>query len=409
MTSNSSDSTERSRVISPIELREPSGKFESADLGALLMRLVLFDENILDSTYLREMPFLVQAMGADRAAQLLEECGVRLLVDPRVLGEHAARDASPLSASVFRFLVGWNIPPRRWFAQALEDFESSFVFQSAAERSRFITTLVDRAVYLPDNYGEASLLQLESDLDQLPPPLYRSALSLALAANGITVGDDQLRFDVARFDDTGFVVRTNLEDLGLDGRTGVGIARSALFALGDLHFRVERMMSLDAVSGFEPDELPLFDVKLSTITRSPSPEDQFESLLRVVEVNGLPDLGALLESGRRLNVDRLVDLRESDEIKAFRRWLRTVTSPSQAEVDDAVAGVVNRLRLFLGTPLGRVFRFTVATATGFVPQVGLPLGVTIGALDGFLVDRLTVPQGPLTLVSKQYASLFERV
>jgi len=66
----------RSRLIGPCAIRTPDRETAVVDLGALVRRIILFDQYILQSIRLEEFPFLVRAFGY---------AGVKALLDSRIL------------------------------------------------------------------------------------------------------------------------------------------------------------------------------------------------------------------------------------------------------------------------------------------------------------------------------------
>jgi hypothetical protein len=42
----------------------------------------------------------------------------------------------------------------------------------------------------------------------------------------------------------------------------------------------------------------------------------------------------------------------------------------------------------------RVIRFGTVTGAGVIPSIGPPLGIGLGAIDGFVLDRLVGEPGP---------------
>jgi hypothetical protein len=59
----------------------------SANLGALIRRLILFEEVIIDSYGMRELPSLIRALGPEQFVELLKSGAVRIRADGWVLGE----------------------------------------------------------------------------------------------------------------------------------------------------------------------------------------------------------------------------------------------------------------------------------------------------------------------------------
>src|SRR4051812_43974529 len=85
----------RDRILAPVATRDAEGNVIGASLGALVRRLILFGEVVIDSYGMRELPALVEALGPEQFVQLLESGAVRIRADGWVLGE-VGNDAASL-------------------------------------------------------------------------------------------------------------------------------------------------------------------------------------------------------------------------------------------------------------------------------------------------------------------------
>lgn len=65
----------RDRFLVPAALTGDTGEIVGFDLGALVRRLLLFEEYILDSYGMRELPGLIDAIGPQNFVTLLESGG----------------------------------------------------------------------------------------------------------------------------------------------------------------------------------------------------------------------------------------------------------------------------------------------------------------------------------------------
>jgi hypothetical protein len=71
----------RDRLLAPIALRDEAGNVIGANLGALVRRLILFEQVIIDSYAMRELPALIDALGPEGFITLLESGAVRIRAD----------------------------------------------------------------------------------------------------------------------------------------------------------------------------------------------------------------------------------------------------------------------------------------------------------------------------------------
>jgi hypothetical protein len=112
-----------------------------------------------------------------------------------------------------------------------------------------------------------------------------------------------------------------------------------LLGVGGLNQRIEFMETLQAMTGFQSDELPLMESKLRFLTRQVDPDIQDERFERIVELVGLPAVDANPDV-HDVDLERLLEVVADVEAQAFRRWLRGVDSLDE----DAVRAEIHKIR-----------------------------------------------------------------
>ena len=175
----------------------------------------------------------------------------------------------------------------------------------------------------------------------------------------------------------------------------------------NLNWQVERMKTFEAVVGFRDIDALLYDRKLGILAQ-PLLLDGASQLTRVVSGAGLPDLGDAARGGK-LDFGGLLELRDSDEAKEFRDWLRRADEYSDDDLRKLVDGLGARIARWVNAPVGRVLRVLVPTMIGACvePTVGTATGAAFGLLDQFLWDRILPRRGPWSLVGEKFRSLFK--
>ncbi len=119
------------------------------------------------------------------------------------------------------------------------------------------------------------------------------------------------------------------------------------------------------------------------------PHSREPQFLRVAKIAGLGERG-LTESGR-IDLDRLMRLRSSDDLAVFRTWLRSAESKTDKEIRDRVISLRSRVGSFLsGTVAGKALRIVLTNSSGAIPNplVSIPVGLGLSALDSFLLERV---------------------
>jgi hypothetical protein len=110
--------------------------------------------------------------------------------------------------------------------------------------------------------------------------------------------------------------------------------------------------------------------------------------------------------GQRVDVERLLKVRESAECREFREWLSSAENMSDAQIKEMVASIRSKIASLAGSTTGKVLRFATTTGVGLIPVVGPIAGAAAGAIDSFLVDRVLPRSGVVAFLSETYPSLF---
>jgi hypothetical protein len=367
----------------------------TVDFGTLAERLLLYDTYVLHSLNLLEVPHLVRQFGIEAVIRLFKSDAVELSVDKSAITllepEHGSSDPYVVHPAA----VYLNQP-----ASTEADFahlRASFEVRNLSQW-RSLNGALRRAV----EAAPLDLTRLRQTTGELMSDFNRAALTperlnpfvrAALARAGIDPGHEPIRFVVSETDRR-YGVDTDLEtrfDLSVQ-RAG-DIVREAFIGLSSEASRVHEMRLYNALVPFDTSESPLYASHLAHAARLADPDVTSESFQRVVTLKGLPDLRAP-EVATTLDLHRLLNLRESPEGRAFRDWIRTVHTLSDAEVEEQleahVATLAERFGGFLTTRRGRQLRWLLARGAGKVA------GAAAGATAGVATTALVGPEAGLT-------------
>jgi hypothetical protein len=406
----------RERVTSRCSIDDPeTGKVIGGDLGSLLLKMLLFEENIIDSTYLREFPSFIELLGAEQLILLIKEGKVQIKCDSRTLGDYGTARILPEPQrgslrviGTFRIDLAWNYhTPLQWFSDALGALLNQLELPRKTA-SRLEEAIAEHCILMPADFGNSAITQLARDIEANHNELLQRALAHVL----------EIKFGFARADastvcaeiyplgDGSCNVATNLNSFGVD-REQYDIVQTALFAVGSFYFRLEEMQDLRSISGFQPDELPLFEAKVDLLARQLIPDAQAERFRKVLTIADLPDPSQVLQSGQTIDIEHFLKIRNAAECQQFRTWLRTLDDVTDQGVKHQVSSLKAKTAEIVQSTPGRVIRFGTVTGAGFIPGIGVPLGIGLGAIDGFVVDRLIGEPGPAVFLSRHYRSIFD--
>jgi len=395
----------RQSVLGEISARSGQ-RVESIDIGTLVRRLILFDTVIVKSFRLREIPTLVRTFGKNGFLELLSSGALRLSCEfTCVITDIHQNGVRTVPPEHFTFGIA-DIADREGTLRkelgALQDISG------LKNKEREEIEIAVRASLLrpPQNFGQTLLQQIDADLRSNSPALKVGVVDqLKKAATDSNFDASQVEIAVEEPQSRIFRIRNSIaKDFKLTPETTQTLLGRSVTALTNLTQRLAEMQAYSAITGFLDTEAPLLFGKLSGIVSVLNPSVSEGQFKRVIEVAGVPDF----KPGQRVDVSKLMAVRESTECRDFRGWLSAADSLSDEEILDATAGVKNRLAQLAGSSDGKALRFAVTTGLGLIPGAGLAVGAAAGLIDSFLVDRVLPRSGIVAFLAEKYPSLFVR-
>jgi hypothetical protein len=405
----------RDRLLAPcLVAGSPNDQDSQVDLAAIVVRLLLFDHYIIDSVRLKEFPPLVRALGVKGVEALLEAGCVEIHCDARSVGQtgqlailedRQQRGILPIGCYSFSLVA---MPDREEYLHGCLQEVQPQLGIPLKKAIKLKQKIVKRIIEPPDGLGQAGMDQLQRDLAD-----DRDVARVALLRH-LHQEEQREDLDLANIEcsldeiaDRDFRATTNLRALGYDEQREHEIVERALLAVGGVNLRLEQMQALSAITGLRGEELPIFDSKLDYLARQLDPDVQVERFHRVVELAGLPDPAAAIDTGQVMDIEKLLKVRETDECREFRNWLRGVDAATDQELEERIASLRARVSEAMQSRAGRAVRFGVTTGSGFIPGAGIVVAPTLGVIDAFLIDKLLGDPGPAAFLSREYRSLFD--
>lgn len=199
-----------------------------------------------------------------------------------------------------------------------------------------------------------------------------------------------------------FQIKTPLGSFGFSPEKEHLLLRDSLVAVATLEQRLADMGAYSAITGFLDVEAPLLFGRLCGVVAPLNPNLVEHQFVRVIEIAGVPDF----KPGQRVDVDKLLKVRESPDCREFREWIAGLEKVSDSEIHEMVSSIRNKMSSLAGSTPGKVVRFAATTGIGLIPVVGPIVGVAAGAIDSFLVDRVLARSGPVAFLTNTYPSLF---
>jgi hypothetical protein len=181
----------------------------------------------------------------------------------------------------------------------------------------------------------------------------------------------------------------------------------ALLGMAGLDIRIRLMESLQAVTGFQEAETPIFEAKLAFIANQLDPNAQERRFERITRLAELPSM-ATLEPGATVDMEKLLRLRDDPDCVDLRRWLRTTDGQSDEDIVQQFNSVKERLAALTHSPGGEAIRFVVTNLVGIVPVTGIVLGPASSLADKFIGEKLIGSPRPVSFLSHRYRSIFKQ-
>ncbi len=379
--------------------------------SALIEYLLLFDKVIIESIRLKDIRALVKFFGYDDIYALIDSGAVEIYCDAIAIGsigqtnflqQRSHKEVLPLGSYSFNVV---RIAQKEYLHNC---FKEVFGIEGVSHKQsmKLQHAIAGRLRAEPDKGGQQTLEQLRADLRSNAPVL-RTAVSLALnRIYGIHVRPTEFSLNIIPLDEDDYHSESNIANLfGLNELQTHKAIESGLLAVGGLNLRIESMKNHNALTGLQAIELPVFDSKLSFLDQQLDPERQVKLFRRVLEITGFPELSNVQPNS--INLKRVLEIRESDECRSFRTWLRNSEDLSAEEIESHFSNIRARLAPLVHGTTGKIIRWVASTGTGLIPAAGTAVGAALGLIDSFLLDKVIPKSGPVTFLGTMYPSIYQ--
>ena len=419
----------RKNLIGPCASVDPNSQEVHVDLAALIRRLLLFDTYILQSTRLREFPAIVAGLGYEQTMELLSSNVLKIHCDTLTIGQvgqwaaggvRQGKGPLPLGSFSFALLkipedediengspasartatIAPGIRNRQEYIHSCLQQLHTIPSLSQKQVIKLKQRVVGAFVTLPRSRGRDTGGQLNEDL-RAGSPIITHVLQRSLKErHNIDVPLSELEIRISPLDETDFRVETNIERFGLDTLEAHKVVEHALLGVGGLNQRVEEMSTYNAISGCLDAECPLFMRKLGFLLERCRPGADEAQFQRLLELRGLPEFLPAID---KLDVPKLLSIRDSAEAREFRAWLASIDSAPDDEVRRRVGSLTAKIGNAVQSKPGKAARFVTTTGLGLLAPVA---GGIAGAIDTFLVEKILPKSGIWTFLNKLYPSIF---
>ncbi|MGH6895718.1 MAG: hypothetical protein ACREJ5_04120 [Geminicoccaceae bacterium] len=193
-----------------------------------------------------------------------------------------------------------------------------------------------------------------------------------------------------------FQINTNLgRILGVGDDTLHEWFKKPFFEITGTHLQLHRMRAVEAASGLTESQAIITAKRLDFLSRIHTESDVRSELARIIDIAHVPSL----PPNSKIDVDKLIWLRDSAEARSFREWLHHSRRLSDQEIEAMLSDWKNILGEALKSNYAKAVRLLVSTVAGSLAGDG---GIAVGIIDSFLLNKLLPGMGPIGFVAGNY-------
>lgn len=394
----------RDRLFCPLSKNE--------NISEIIEYLLLFDTLIIGSNQLQEIPALTKLFGYEGLRDLFKIGSLSVVFDHfSTIGQVGQLsfyrgNKGILSPNCFSFAVV-ELPKREAhihsYFKEIEKIEGLFW----KERVKLKGMVSDNLLDYPLSADFEVLNQFKQELKRNDPIFKKSLLKAVHIKKEVNLIYDQIEISVEQINEDDFSVATNLENLLKINTVEVHqLVENALFGIIGSGRTLSKMKTFNSLTGFRDDEVIFFESKLDFLLNQYMLKERLSSLRRVIEISGLPNLKESI-SDDKIDIDRLLKVRQSNECKEFRSWLWSIESETDEEIKEHVNDFREKIGEFYRSPLGRTIRWITGVGTGLIPTAGFAISASLGAIDTFLLEQLLPNNGALVFLNQKIPSIYQ--
>jgi len=385
------------------------------DAEGLIQRLLLFDHCIIASVWLKDIQRLLRIVDPDAMCELLDGGAMSLYIDSATGGEigqtrsqlNLTGNTTRLKDNEFNFVTikGQDDPER--VNKAIDElYKTDGISPAKAKR---VAERVEGLMLEPRGLITLSEAYKAFYAELRTPESTALKNIVAWKLHRLGAKPKGIHLTVEEFAPEDFRVHSNLTTrFGLSPQKTRQILLKSLLELFSVYSRTAHMREFNCILGIEEDEEPAWNLKADALYRAFAHEPHFRErqFLRVAKIAGLGER-RLSENGK-IDLDRLMRLRRSDDLATFRTWLRSSESKTDKEIRERVTNLRAKIGNFMAdTVAGKVLRIVITNSPVAVPNpvVSFPLGFVLSALDSFLLERLLPRDAILSVLVKEYPAI----
>ena len=378
--------------------------------GYIIENLLLFDQYILNSIRLKELPTLVKLFGIEGLNYLFDNGALKLFAKSLTIGQtgqtkklRSEKKNKVLPKGYYSFSAIRQADKKRFLDDCLKEIEK-IDFINKNEKERLKSMVYNNLIYYSSEAGEKILNQLIKDLRHNDFSIKIALTKILQKEKQIKVNPESFTINICQIDDVDFKVESDLQKIILtDINEYHNIMGRALLTIGGRNQKIYNMKNFNSLTSFREDEVQLFSSKLDFLAASFNPNNNKEIFKKILEIKDFPVLSNNFEENN-FNVDTFLKIRESKEFKEFQSWLWSINEVNEKELEERVNSYKQKLGELLRTPIGKTLRWVTNMGMGFAGPI---LSETYGLLDSFIIDKVLKVDGAIVFINRKLPSIFK--
>jgi hypothetical protein len=385
--------------------------------STFLMNLLLFQEYVMMSVKFQEFPQMIDLFGFEQTLNLLKSGALRISCDPSqivMMGDSKGLvDSGKGLVYEVNLVVAHN--HEEYISSCFSHFnkEIPLTLKKIVKLKRELISNLDLSARTTDfkELPEAKACrELIAAVQQGSPSIKNALLLEVYSKFSKSLDANKLKLKFHQVDSNIFKAETNLGKIScLNDYQCHELVWNALSRIVGVNQNIFYMEKYDAISSMNDLDISIFDEKLEFLTKEFTPYKQIEQFTRIMELKGFPNLEDSCTQ-RSIDLDKIIELRETKEIGEFRRFLSNINKMTDAEILDITESINSKIGNALSTKTGKALRFLVTQAISIGSgAIGLPPGSGLlpSFLNTFLIEKLFPASGPVSFINDKLPSIFE--
>lgn len=401
------------KIFAPL-VRFENGNLVGDVVGDFITRFLLFDHYTIDSSLMRELVVLVNVFGIDGLCELLKAGHVSIHASAYTIGQmnHKLDNEENPRPSFYRSNQQLILPYNH-LAPVIVDITDRKSYISSGFRNinsmgfkpkriaELKSVILQNLTELPENHEDNVWMKdaLSSNL-----PIVKQALLNSIDDSLLQkINSKEIEYSFKYLEEDILKVETNLSSLlKLNEYEEHKIIEKATLSIGGFYRRLLLMKEYGSIAWFSEEDAKLMDAEVNRVAFRHDSNIQERRLSRVIELTGLPRLSDI----SKLNTYTLMKMRDSNECREFREWLKTSDAKSDKDIINETKRYSTAFANMFGTFRFRMARFAITSSIGSITTTNPFLGVGIGIADQFILDNLIKRNGPVWFINNELPKLY---